>query len=68
MFVDELIEGVDVNGCYTIGVYAFPTSGKFPHTVSQLLQEALSMEQQWCGKIQISIHSKKFQHLDQYLM
>ena len=29
------------------GVCAILISGKFPNTVSQLLQEALSMEQQW---------------------
>jgi len=40
---------------------------EIPNTVLQLLQEALSMEQQWRGKIQIPIHSQKVQHLDQYL-
>jgi len=48
-------------------VCAILISREFPNTVSQLLQEALSMEQQWCGKTQIPIHPQKVQHLDQYL-
>jgi hypothetical protein len=36
---------------------------KFTNTVSQILQVALSMEQQWCGKTEISIHPQKVQHL-----
>ena len=49
-------------------VCAILMNGKFPNTVSQLFQEALSMEQQWCGKTQILIHPQNNQHLDQYLM
>jgi hypothetical protein len=26
------------------------------------------MEQQWCGKTQLTIHPQNVQHLDQYLM
>jgi hypothetical protein len=26
------------------------------------------MEQQWCGKTQLSIHPQMFQYLDQYLI
>ena len=48
-------------------VYAILINGKFPNYVSQLPQEARSMEQQWCGKTQISIHPQKVQYLDQYL-
>jgi hypothetical protein len=50
------------------GVCAILISAKFPNTVSQLLQEALSMKQQWCGKTQISNYPQMVQHLDQYLM
>jgi hypothetical protein len=50
------------------GVCAILISGKFPNSVSQLLQEALSMEQQWCGKTQLSISPQKVQYLDQYLI
>jgi len=42
--------------------------GKFPNSVPQLLQEALSMEQKCCGTTQISIDPEKVQHLDQCLM
>jgi hypothetical protein len=34
-------------------------SRKFSNTVSQLLKEDLSMEQQWYGKTWLSIHPKK---------
>jgi len=45
----------------------YPHQQKIPNTVLQLLQEALSMEQQWCGKTQIPIHPQKLQHFEQYL-
>ena len=51
-----------------IGVCAILICRKFPNTVSQILQVALSIENKWCGKIQISICPQKLQHLDQYLM
>jgi hypothetical protein len=31
----------------------------FPNTVSELLQEALSMVQQWCDRTQLSINPQK---------
>ena len=49
------------------GVCAILISRKFPNTVSQLLQEFLSMKQECCDKTQISIHPLKVQHWDQYL-
>ena len=45
----------------------YPHQWKIP-SVSQLLQEALSMEQQSCGKHQLRIHSEKDQHLGQSIM
>jgi len=42
--VGEVTEGLDGNGCFTMGVQAILISGKFPHTVSKLLQAVLSME------------------------
>ena len=33
--------------------------GKFPNTISELLQEALSMAQQWFDRAQLSINSQK---------
>ena len=50
------------------GVCAILICGKVTNTVSQILQVALSTEQQWCGKTQISICPQQLQHLDQYLM
>jgi hypothetical protein len=49
LFVDELIGGFSENSYYTMGYacdIAIVVSGKFPYTVSELLQEALSMVQQ----------------------
>jgi hypothetical protein len=45
---DELVEGLNENGCNTLGYaddIAILVSGKFPYAVSELLQEALSMVQ-----------------------
>ena len=49
-------------------VQVIPISGKFPHTVLELLQVVLSMEQQWCDRNQLSTHPKKVQHRDQHFM
>jgi hypothetical protein len=41
--LDELIEGLNENGCYTLGYADYITiiiSRKFPNTVSELLQGA----------------------------
>jgi hypothetical protein len=48
LVVDKLIEGLNENGYNTLGYaddIAILVSGKFPYTVSELLQEALSMAQ-----------------------
>jgi hypothetical protein len=62
LIVDELIGGLNGNGYYTLG-YAGDTAilirRKFPNTVSELLQEALSMVQQWCVRTQLSINPQK---------
>jgi len=50
------------------GVCAILICGKFTNTVSQILQVALGIEQQRCGKSQTSIYPQKLQHLDQYLL
>jgi hypothetical protein len=50
------------------GVCALLISEKFPNAVSQVLREDLSVEQQWCGKGQLSTHPQNVQHLDQNLM
>jgi hypothetical protein len=44
LVVDDLIWGVNNDGYYTVGYandIAFPINGKFPHTVSEVLQTAL---------------------------
>jgi len=50
------------------GVGAILIGGKFPNIIPQLLQEALSMEQECCGTSQLSIQPQKVQYLDQYLI
>jgi hypothetical protein len=60
--VDELIGGLNGNGYYTLGYaddIAILICGKFPNTVSELLQEALSVVQQWCDRTQLSINPQK---------
>jgi hypothetical protein len=62
LVVDELIEGLNGSGYYTLGYtdyIAILIRGKFPKTVSELLQEALSMVQQWCDRTQLSINPQK---------
>jgi hypothetical protein len=59
--VDELV-GLNENGYYTLGYaddIAIPVSGKFPYTLSELLQEAFSIVQQWCDGTQLSINPQK---------
>jgi hypothetical protein len=44
--MDEPTTQLNVNGCYTMGHtdnIAILVSGKFPDTISELLQEALGM-------------------------
>ena len=60
--MDELIRGLSENGCYTL-VYADDITllicGTFLHTISELLQEALSVIQHWCNRTQLSINLQK---------
>jgi hypothetical protein len=67
LVVDELIEELNVNGCYTLG-YVLSSSVQNSQILSHSFFRRLSIEQQWCGKTQISIYPHKPQHLDQYLM
>jgi hypothetical protein len=62
LVVDELIGGLNGSGYYTLGYaddIAILIHGKLPNTVSELLQEALSMVQQWCDRTQLSINLQK---------
>jgi hypothetical protein len=36
LVVSKVTEGLDGNGCFTLGVQAILISGKYPHTVSEL--------------------------------
>jgi hypothetical protein len=62
LVVDELIEGLNENGYNAMG-YAdditILVNGKFPNTVSELLQEALNMVKQWCERTPLSINPHK---------
>jgi len=61
-WLDELTEGLNENGCYTLGYADYITiviSGKFPNTVSELLQGASGMVQQRCDRTQLSITPQK---------
>jgi hypothetical protein len=60
--VDELIGVLSGNGYCTLGYaddIAILICGKFSNTVSEFLQEALSMVQQWCGRTQLSLNPQK---------
>jgi hypothetical protein len=60
--VVELIGGLNGNGYYTLGNtddIAILICEKFPNTISELLQEALSMVQQCCDRTQLSINPQK---------
>jgi hypothetical protein len=62
LVVDKLIGGLSGNGYYTLGYaddFATLMCRKFPNTVSGLLQEALSMVQQWCDRTQLSVNPQK---------
>ena len=58
-WMDELIGGLNGSGYYSL-VYADDIatliSGKFPNTISELLQDALSMVQHWCDRTQLLIN------------
>jgi hypothetical protein len=62
LVVDELMRGLSENGCYAL-VYTDGTAAlisvKFPDTISELLQKALSMVQQQCYRTQLSINPQK---------
>jgi hypothetical protein len=62
LVMDELVEGLNEKGCCTLGYaddIAILVSGRFPYTVSELLQEALSMVQQWLIELSLSINPQK---------
>jgi hypothetical protein len=62
LVVDDLIWGLNSNGYYTVGYtdyIAILINGKFPHTVSEILQTILHTVQQWCQRTNLSINPNK---------
>ena len=62
LVVDELLRKLNENGCYTVGHaddIVTIIHGKFLNTTSELLQDALSMVQQWCDRTQLSMNPQK---------
>jgi hypothetical protein len=62
LVVDDLIWGLNNNGYYTVGYaddIANLINGKFPHTVSEVLQTALHTVQQWYERTNLSINPNK---------
>ena len=60
--VDERIEGLSENGCYTQGCaddIAILIGRKFPNIVPELYQGVLSMVQQWYDRTQLSVNPQK---------
>jgi hypothetical protein len=59
LVVDDLLWGLNSNGYYTVRYAddkAILINGKFPHTVSEVLQTALNTVQKWCEKTNLSIN------------
>jgi hypothetical protein len=67
LFLNELIGGIDVNGCYALQ-YEVSSSEENSQISTHSFFRKCSMEQYWCGKTQILICPRKLQHLDQNLM
>jgi hypothetical protein len=62
LVVDKLIRGLNESGCYTMGYADGITiliGRKFPNTISELLQEAFGVVQQWCGRTLLSVRPQK---------
>jgi hypothetical protein len=62
LVVDDLLWGLNNNGYYTVGYaddIAILINGKFPQTVSEVLQTALCTVQQWCERTKSSIDPNK---------
>jgi hypothetical protein len=62
LVVDNLLWELNSNGYYTVGYaddLAILINGKFPYTVSEVLQTALCTVQKWCEKTNLSINPNK---------
>jgi hypothetical protein len=61
LVVDDLSWELHSNGYYTVGYddIAILINGKFPYTVSEVLQTALCTVQKWCEKTNLSIQTRR---------
>jgi hypothetical protein len=62
LVMDDLLWGLNNNGYYKVGYaddIAILINGKFPHTLSEVLQTALCTVQQWCERIKLPISPNK---------
>jgi hypothetical protein len=62
LVVDYLIWGLNSNGYYRVGYaddIAILINGKFPLTVSGVLQKALHRVRQWCERTNLSIQTRR---------
>jgi hypothetical protein len=62
LVTDNLIWELNKKGYYAVGYVpdiAILINGKFPHTVSEVLQTALGTVQQWCDRTKLSINPKE---------
>jgi hypothetical protein len=62
LVVVDLLWELNSNGYYTVGYdndTAILINGKFPYTVSEVLQTALCTIQKWCKKVSLSINPNK---------
>ena len=60
--MDELLWGLNEAGYYTIGFtdnIAIIVRGKFPSTVSEVLQNALKRLENWCNRTKLSVNPNK---------
>jgi hypothetical protein len=60
--VDELLGELNKEGYYAVGYaddIAILINGKFPQTVSEVLQTALGLVEQWCDRTGFSINPSK---------
>jgi hypothetical protein len=62
LVVDDLLWGLNNNGYYTVGYaddIAILINGKFPQTVTEVLQTAICTTQHWCERKELSINQNK---------
>jgi hypothetical protein len=62
LVVDDLLWELNKKSYYTVGYaddIAILINGKFPQTMSEVLQTALGTVQQWCDRIKLSIKPRE---------